>query len=98
MASEKTLQHVLDLLTKVPQSSAESLACPARDHAKSMRRIVDSKNVVAVGISEISKRKRTGKLALTFYVDRKVSKNKLRAGKLIPPAAPSPGGLSRSAA
>jgi len=53
---------------------------------ESMRRIVKTKNVVAVGISEkVSKGKRTGKLALTFYVERKISPKKLREDEAVPP-------------
>ncbi|MGH9873643.1 MAG: hypothetical protein ACRD9S_14435 [Pyrinomonadaceae bacterium] len=59
-------------------------------HTLEMRRIIKPKNVVAVGISEkVSKGKRVGKLALTFYVERKVSIKKL--GKLaVPPTVPDP--------
>lgn len=89
MASEKEIQRVLDLLTKAPQSKVESLGVSASAHAKSMRRIIGTKNVVAVGISEkLTKRKPTGKLALTFYVERKVSLKKLRAELAVPPTVP----------
>lgn len=89
MASEKTIARVLDLLTKAPQSEIESLRAGASTQAKSIRRIIGTKNIVAVGISEkITKRKPTGKLALTFYVERKVSLKKLRAASLIPPTVP----------
>lgn len=89
MASEKTIERVLDLLTKAPPAQVESLRAGARAHATSMRRIVGTRNVVAVGISEkISGGERTGKLALTFYVERKVSRRKLRADQFIPPAVP----------
>jgi hypothetical protein len=89
MASEATLKRVLDLLTKAPESEIESLGVDGVPKARSMRRIIDSKNVVAVGISEkISKRQPTGKLALTFYVEKKVPESKLRANRLIPPTVP----------
>lgn len=89
MDPEKAIEHVLDLLTKAPQSAIESLQVGASTHAKSMRRILGMKNVVAVGISEkITKGKPTGKLALTFYVERKVPLRKLRANSLIPPTVP----------
>ncbi|MCM3872921.1 MAG: S1 family peptidase [Pyrinomonadaceae bacterium] len=61
-------------------------ASASAHHAQSMRRIVKTKNIVAIGISEkITKRKRTGKLALTFYVERKVSLKKLREDEAVPP-------------
>lgn len=89
MASEKAIEHVLDLLTKAPPSRIEALAVGANAHAKSMRRLIGTKNIVAVGISEkITKGKPTGKLALTFYVERKVPLKKLRADSLIPPTVP----------
>jgi len=89
MASETSIERVLDLLTQAPRAEVESLQPDATSHAKSMRRIIDTKNVVAIGISEkISHKKPTGKLALTFCVERKVSLKKLRADQLIPPTVP----------
>lgn len=89
MATEKAIEHVLDLLTKAPPAKIEALSEGGSTHAKSMRRVIATKNVVAVGISEkIAKGKPTGKLALTFYVERKVSLRKLRADLLIPPTVP----------
>ena len=89
MASEKKIEQVLDLLTKAPESQLEALGEAASPHARAMKRVVDSKNVVAVGISEkISNRKHTGKLALTFYVQKKISMKKLRAELAVPPTVP----------
>lgn len=89
MASEKALLRALDLLTVAPHSEIEALSDDASAHAKNIRHIVDSKNVVAVGISEKeSQGKATGKLALTFYVKKKVPLEKLRASEAVPPALP----------
>lgn len=89
MASEQTILNVLNLLTTASQSKVETLGLEATSHAKSMRKIVGTRNIVAVGISEKTKnRKKTGKLALTFYVEKKVPKSQLRADKLIPPTVP----------
>ena len=89
MASEERIKRMLDVLTTAPRSRIENLDFRARDHAKSIRRIIGTDNVVAVGISEkITKKTPTGKLALTFYVQRKVSPKKLRAELLIPPTVP----------
>lgn len=89
MASEKALLRALDLLTVAPQAEMEALSEGGTEHARSIRRIVDSKNVVAVGISEKeSNGKPTGKLALTFYVEKKIALNKLRADEAVPPALP----------
>jgi hypothetical protein len=89
MASEKKIRDVLDLLTTTPTFEIESLAADTRTHAKHLRKIVHSSNIVALGISEkVSKEKPTGKLALTFYVEKKVSLKKLMADEAIPPTVP----------
>jgi hypothetical protein len=89
MASEKTLLRALDLLTTAPTAEIESLEDSGADHAKNLRRIVDSKNIVAVGISEKeSKGKMTGKLAVTFYVEKKIPPEKLKATEAVPPTLP----------
>lgn len=89
MASEKSLLRALDLMTIAPVSALESLSGGGTEHATSMRKIVDSKNVVAVGISEKeSNGKSTGKLALTFYVEKKIPLSKLTAAEALPPTLP----------
>src|SRR5207245_8951576 len=89
MASEATMSRVLDLLTRAPRAQIESLSAGGAGQAKSLRRIVATKNVVAVGISEkISKKRPTGKLAVTFYVEKKIPPKKLRADVMIPPTVP----------
>ncbi len=89
MASEKDILRVLDLMTIAPKSQIETLGVSTRAHVTDMRRVLRPKNVVAVGISEkITKGKRSGKLALTFYVERKQSMKKLRADLAVPPTVP----------
>jgi hypothetical protein len=89
LASEKSLVAALDLLTVAPQAELESLGVGARKRARAIRRVVDTKNVVAVGISEkVTEGKPTGTLALTFYVDRKLPLGKLKANAAVPPALP----------
>ncbi len=97
--TEKNIERVLDLLTTAPQARAESVSLKAgarraavrAHHASSMRRLVQTKNIVAVGISEkISKGKAVGKLALTFYVERKVPLEELSAELAVPPTVPDP--------
>ena len=90
MASEKDLLRALDLLTVAPPR-LETLTLSRRDgeHVDNLRRVVDSENVVAVGISEKeSDGQLTGRLALTFYVARKIPLAKLRADQAVPPALP----------
>jgi hypothetical protein len=89
MASENRILRVLDIITRAPAVKMGSLHVAARTHGRSFRRILDSDNVVAVGVSEkISRRKRTGKLALTFYVQRKLPLNELSADMAVPPTVP----------
>lgn len=89
MASEESLLRALDLLTVAPQAELESLGAAARSHTRNIRRVVDTKNVVAVGISEkVSQGKPTGTLALTFYVERKLPLSKMKANVAVPPAVP----------
>ena len=89
MASEKNLVRALDLLTIAPQGEIESLTAGAQSHVGKMRRVVDTDNVVAVGISEkITEGKPTGTLAMTFYVHRKKRLSKLGAHVAVPPTVP----------
>lgn len=89
MASEKSFELLLDLLTKPPQPGG--MMAFGVTGTKPTKRIIDDDNVVGMGISEkISKRKRTGKLALTFYVERKLPLNKLPPHQVIPTTMPDP--------
>lgn len=89
MASEESLIRALDLLTIAPQSEIKSLTRGARAHTKRIRQVVDTKNVVAVGISEkVTEGEPTGTLAITFYVDRKLPLSKMKASVAVPPAVP----------
>ena len=89
MANEIKIKKVLDLLTTAGKPQVESLGVGAIDHHNNIKKVINSKNVVALGIGEkISKKKRTGKLALMFYVEKKISLKKLRADMVIPPTVP----------
>jgi len=56
-------------------------------HVEHLRNVLESPNVVGVGIAEkLVRGKATGKLALTFYVERKRSLRRLRAHEAVPPA------------
>lgn len=100
MATEKNIERVLNLLTTAAPPRAESVALMATagmprgaraHHTLAMRRIVRTKNIVAVGISEkISGGKPVGKLALTFYVERKVPIEELRDEIAVPATVPDP--------
>jgi hypothetical protein len=85
MASETTLLRALEMVTVAKLETLGESRAPVRG----IRSIIQSKNVVGVGIAEkVSKRGRTGQLALTFYVEKKVSPKKLRGVEMIPPALP----------
>ena len=89
MASEQSIKAVLDLLTTAPATHVESLGFSAKSRTKDLRSIIEQKNIVAVGISEkISGEKKTGKLALTFYVAKKIPLSKLKGNEVIPPTVP----------
>lgn len=91
MAKEKKILQVLDSLTKpdVARAEIESLMPGSSEHRSNLKTVLESKNIMAVGISEkISKRKKTGKLALTFYVEKKISLKKLKGNEVIPPTVP----------
>lgn len=90
-STEREIERVLDLLTKAPPARVESLALHARAHTFSMRSVINTKNIVAVGISEkISEGKPVGKLALTFYVERKVPLEELSEEMAVPANVPDP--------
>ena len=74
---------------KSAKASATKRSARAKQTA-SLRRIVKTKNIVAVGISEkISKGKKVGKLALTFYVERKVPLRQLSDELAVPSTVPN---------
>jgi len=84
MATVKEVVHVLDLLTK---PGIEALPPKVAVPAFQLRRLLGTKNIVAVGVGEkVTDGKGTGRLALRFYVRRKVKLNKLKASEAVPPA------------
>src|ERR1700704_2474088 len=95
---EQNLERVLDLLTTAPPPKVESFLSGsalqmtnAKAHTFSLRRIIETENIVGVGISEkISEGKAVGKLALTFYVERKVPLDDLDPDLAVPPTVPDP--------
>jgi hypothetical protein len=92
MASERDILRALDLLTVAPAPTtreARSFTRGEGERVDNLRRVVDSENVVAVGISEKESEGRlTGRLALTFYVARKIPLAELSANEAVPPALP----------
>ncbi len=93
METPKSLLSALDMVTTPEEPRLELLGTVRATHAQRVRTIFDDPNVVAVGISEkVSEREPTGLLSLCFYVEKKLSKRKLGASKLIPPVVAVPDG------
>jgi hypothetical protein len=93
METPKNLLRALDMVTAPEEPRAEALGTVRAAHMQRVRTIFDDPNIVAVGISEkVSERKPTGELSLCFYVEKKISKRKLGAAKLIPPVVAVPDG------
>jgi hypothetical protein len=93
MASEKAILRALDLMTVAAPAQLETLAAVAPSaptRVNELRNVLDSENVVAVGISEKeSDGEATGQLALTFYVEKKLPLSQLRADAAVPPTIPT---------
>ena len=93
METPKNLLRALDMVTTTAEPSPQLLGAARAAHAQRMRTIFDDPNVIGVGISEkIAERRPTGELSLCFYVEKKVSKRRLTAAKLIPPVVAVPDG------
>lgn len=89
MATKQNILKVLNALTRKSQGSTEALMPGSTAHRDNLKKIMASDNVLAIGISEkISKKKKTGKLALTFYVEKKIPLSELRGSEVIPPTVP----------
>lgn len=66
-----------------------ALRASRASHVENLRSVLASPNVVGVGIAEkVIRGRATGKLALTFYVERKRSLRRIKASEAVPPALP----------
>jgi hypothetical protein len=92
----KYLLQCLDLVTKKPAVAEAALGgagSPEALHVNRIRRVFEDPNIVGVGVSEkLTVGKKTGELSLCFYVEKKVSKKRVSADKLVPPVMRSPDG------
>src|SRR5262249_4128728 len=80
------LLQALDMIRGTKGPRLEALDSLEATHVERVRRIFEDRNIVGIGIAEkVTEHKATGHLALTFYVEKKVPKSKIKAGKLIPP-------------
>lgn len=84
-----TPKHLLDALDMVTARKSPSAAAVGKVeslHAGRVRGAFEDPNIVAIGISEkVTEKKATGALSLTFYVERKIPRSKVKPGALIPP-------------
>jgi hypothetical protein len=86
-SEEARLEGVLDSITNV---QIESLAGPHQEQASLMRTVFEQPNVVGIGISEkVSKGEKTGRMAVTFYVKKKLPPSKLSNSRMVPRVVPS---------
>lgn len=96
----KALLDALDLVTNPSAAAPESLGGRGEGraralHVKRVRDIFEDKNIIAVGISEkVTEGEDVGALSLCFYVEKKIPKSKIRAGKLVPPVMASKDGTA----
>lgn len=93
----KYLLECLDLVTKPKVSAAMVGAAGSAEalHVNRVRSVFQDPNIVGVGIAEkTTARGRTGELSLCFYVEKKVPKSKMKAGKFVPPVMSSPDGTA----
>jgi hypothetical protein len=94
--SDTEIVPILELLTRSEPSTAtsdgvglEALTTHGQSKWRGLRSIINSRNVVGLGIaSKVSRGKRSDDLALTIYVKKKVSLRELRGSQVIPPVLP----------
>ncbi len=93
--TERKILSALDLITG-PEPRMAAVAETVRTAAERVRDAFASPNVVGVGIAEkVSAGRRTGALALTFYVEKKIDLESL-SPKRCPPHSPFPVGRPRA--
>lgn len=77
---------ILEILDSFTTPEIQTLAARPRGAAENLRGVMRTRNVVGVGIAEkVSGRRRTGDLALVFYVKRKMPLKRLSAAEMVPP-------------
>ena len=82
----KELLQALDFIRGDSGPKPESLGALESTHIKRVRRVFEDPNIVAIGIAEKeTEAKPIGELCLCFYVEKKHSKAKVKAGRMVPP-------------
>lgn len=92
-STPKHFLDVLDFITQPKAPTAKSMGALEALHAVRTRNIFADRNIVGVGVSEkVVGKKKSGELSVCFYVEKKIPKSKLKAGRLIPTVLASPDG------
>src|SRR5258708_2991126 len=82
----KELLQSLNLIRGTKGPKPESLDALESKHVARVRAIFEDRNIVAIGIAEKeTEKKKTGELALCFYVEKKLAKAKVSYKKMIAP-------------
>ena len=85
MASVKSIRQLLFCVISPKTSFIHSLDSVARQSTRMINKLITQRNIVGIGISEkISKRKKTGKISMTFYVEKKIDLKYILPKDLIP--------------
>jgi len=95
MRTPKHLLTSLNLIIRDNEPRARTLGRTPATHYHRLRETFEDKNIVGIGISDkITEKRGTGTLCLTFYVEKKLSKRKMKVGKLVPPVVAAPDGTA----
>jgi len=92
MASSKSIAELISSVISLNDFKIESQDSKALESTKKITQLVKQKNIVGIGISEkISKRKKTGEIGMTFYVEQKIDLALVPPNELIPKYFPQMG-------
>jgi hypothetical protein len=93
MRTPKHIRDSLHLMIRDSEPRARTLGRTPATHYQRLRATFEDKNIVGIGISDkITEKSATGTLCLTFYVEKKLSKRKMKIGNLVPPVIAAPDG------
>lgn len=86
MSTPKGLLEALALITTAPETSLQALGSVRAAQVRRIRSLIQTRNVVGVGISEkTSDDETTGELSVCFYVKQKLSPKRVRGDAMVPP-------------
>ncbi len=89
MASLKSIRQLISCVVAPNSSLMQSYGEAAHTSTDAIGKLVKQQNIIGIGISEkISKRKKTGKTGLIFYVEKKIDLKDIHPEDLIPKSFP----------